>query len=66
MPARQSPQSELNWRKSRASDNTADCVEISSTADAVLVRDSRDRSGALLTFLPAQWSAFVKRFQRRN
>ena len=63
MPDRQRRQSELNWRKSEASADHPNCVEIASTGHSVLVRDSSNRSGLLLTFTPAQWSAFVVRIR---
>jgi hypothetical protein len=66
MPARQSRQSELNWRKSTASADGPNCVQIASTGHTVLVRDSSDQSGSVLAFSSAQWSAFVERVQRRD
>jgi Domain of unknown function (DUF397) len=59
MPARQSRQSTLDWRKSSASGSSGECVEVACTGPSVLVRDSSQPSGALLAFTPAQWSAFL-------
>ncbi|MFE0531814.1 DUF397 domain-containing protein [Micromonospora parva] len=40
------------------------CVEVADNLpDQVLVRDSTDRAGAVLTFAPAAWGAFVARFR---
>jgi hypothetical protein len=64
MPARQGRHSRPNWRKSSASGSSADCVEVARTRASVLVRDSGNASGAVLTFTPAQWSAFMKRVRR--
>jgi uncharacterized protein DUF397 len=49
------------WRKSTRSDNGgASCVEVAKNLpDVVGVRDTKDRSGPVLTFAPAVWSAFV-------
>ncbi|MEV7599239.1 DUF397 domain-containing protein [Kitasatospora sp. NPDC089797] len=51
---------EIAWRKSSYSTNEeVQCVEVAETTTAVLVRDSKDRSGPHLTFAPAAWEAFV-------
>ncbi|WP_406074256.1 DUF397 domain-containing protein [Micromonospora sp. NBC_01638] len=51
------------WRTStRSSTNGGDCVEVADNLpDVVAVRDSKDRDGAVLTFSPAAWRAFVAR-----
>ena len=50
---------ESNWRKSSYSgDNGGACVEVAS-ADAVLVRDTADRGGAVVTFNAGAWRAFI-------
>ncbi|KJY33425.1 DUF397 domain-containing protein [Streptomyces sp. NRRL S-495] len=51
---------EIAWRKSTYSgDEGGECVEVAETTAAVLVRDSKDKSGPRLTFSPAAWAAFV-------
>lgn len=49
------------WRVSTRSGNGGDtCVEVADNLpDQVLVRDSTDRAGAVLTFAPEAWRAFV-------
>jgi Domain of unknown function (DUF397) len=48
-----------NWRKSSHSDgNGGDCVEVES-ASGVVVRDSKDRGGAALSFSAGAWAEFV-------
>ena len=48
-----------NWRKSTYSgDNGGECVEVA-TAGTVLVRDTADRSGPMLTFTAEAWRAFT-------
>ena len=48
------------WRKSTYSGDTGGaCVE-AATADLVLVRDTTDRDGGLLTFSGLAWSRFVE------
>jgi hypothetical protein len=50
---------EGNWRKSSYSgDNGGACVEVAS-AQVVLVRDTTDRSSAIVTFSADAWRAFV-------
>jgi hypothetical protein len=61
MPGRPSRRFTLNWRKSTYSGNEGECVEIASEAQSVLVRDSRNPSGATLQFPPDQWSSFMRR-----
>lgn len=39
----------LTWRKSTASSGTGACIEVAQSGSFVLVRDSRDRSGVVLT-----------------
>jgi Domain of unknown function (DUF397) len=51
---------ESNWRKSSYSaDNGGACVEVAST-DVVLVRDTTDRQGPLLTFTAGGWRTFIE------
>jgi len=58
------------WRKSSRSGGSGECVEVAGFAEAVGVRDSKDRQGPALSFDPACWSRFVAatrvgRFDRR-
>jgi hypothetical protein len=47
------------WQKSSYCGTNA-CVEVAQTADAILVRDSKNPHLAPLTFTQDEWSAFVK------
>ncbi|MFG1954425.1 DUF397 domain-containing protein [Micromonospora sp. NPDC048830] len=51
-----------NWRTStRSGDNGGNCVEVADDLPGVVaVRDSKDRSGPVLTFPPDSWAAFVR------
>jgi hypothetical protein len=50
---------ESNWRKSSYSgSNGGECVEVAA-ARAVLVRDSADPAGPVLTFTGEAWRAFT-------
>jgi len=53
----------LEWRKSRESGESGGCIEVAKRGSSLLVRDSRDRSGALLSFGPAQWADFLDRIR---
>ncbi|HCA84803.1 MAG TPA: DUF397 domain-containing protein [Streptomyces sp.] len=50
----------LAWFKSSYSGTSGgDCVEVAAAPAGVLVRDSKERHGPVLSFSAAQWSAFV-------
>lgn len=46
------------WRKSSRSKRD-ECVEVRLRADHVQVRDSKDRTGPVLSFTHAEWHAFL-------
>jgi Domain of unknown function (DUF397) len=53
-----------NWRKSTYSSNGgATCVEVGK-ADRVLVRDTTDRTGPVLTISPSAWRRFAAQVKR--
>lgn len=47
------------WHKSTRSSGNGNCVEVAVLDRAVAVRDTKDRSGPVLAFTPAEWGAFV-------
>jgi predicted secreted Zn-dependent protease len=50
---------ELDWRKATASAN-GNCVEVAALPEGgVAVRDSKDRSGPVLSFTRPEWVAFL-------
>jgi hypothetical protein len=50
-----------DYRKSSRSMANGNCVEAGSASGAVLVRDTTDRAGAVLSFPAAAWAAFLAR-----
>jgi hypothetical protein len=48
-----------NWRKSTRSGDNGQCVEVRNTSGTVQVRDSKDKTGPVLTVTPDEWSAFI-------
>ena len=53
----------LSWRKSsRSGNNGGQCIEVAASG-RVLVRDTKDRAGALLAFEPNAWREFTARIK---
>jgi hypothetical protein len=50
--------SRAEWRKSTAS-SPGECAEVAFVAGSVLMRHSQSPTGAVLTFSPAEWTAFL-------
>jgi hypothetical protein len=50
---------EIGWRTSSYSNGGAACVEVAPTPEAVLVRDSKHRTGPALTIPPTTWHTFL-------
>ncbi|MFY1692448.1 DUF397 domain-containing protein [Plantactinospora sp. WMMB782] len=51
-----------HWRTSTRSNQTGNCVEVAGNLPGIVaVRDSKDRSGPVLSFAPVAWRAFVDR-----
>jgi hypothetical protein len=46
------------WTKSSHS-QSGSCVEVAFVDGAIAVRDSKDRSGPVLIYTPAEWEAFI-------
>ncbi|TDC59054.1 DUF397 domain-containing protein [Actinomadura sp. GC306] len=57
-------QSQTEWRKGQRS-GVGDCLEVASKGSLVLVRDSKDPSGAVLTLSIAQWLLLCHSLQQR-
>ncbi|MFF3986301.1 DUF397 domain-containing protein [Streptomyces sp. NPDC001797] len=65
---RNSPDSQLNWRKSTYSGGNDNCLEVAAAHPTLIpVRDSKTAPhGPTLTFLPDTWSAFVDGVKNRG
>jgi Domain of unknown function (DUF397) len=48
-----------NWRKSSASANGEQCVEVGSASGTVTIRDTQNRAGETLRFPASAWSRFI-------
>lgn len=57
------PHDQLRWRKSRESAQQGACIEMARRSDQVLVRDSKDPGGPVLSFDRATLADFVRRIQ---
>ena len=49
----------LEWRTARRSANNGACVELAPAAGQILIRDSKDRNGAVITYSEYSWRRFV-------
>jgi hypothetical protein len=61
MATQPDPDATFTWRKSSASANGGDCVEVAQSESSVLVRNSKDQSGPILRFGRAEWLWFIWR-----
>ncbi len=48
----------LLWKKSTASGDSG-CVEVARSGEMIVVRDSKDPLGPVLTFSKVEWKAFL-------
>jgi len=55
-----SEQADITWHKSTVSGDAGQCVEVAFVDDSVVVRNSRDPSGAVLSFTQQEWAAFLE------
>ena len=59
-----SERADMVWQKSLASQPSGDCVEVAFTDESVLLRNSQDQQGALLSFSHSEWTAFLTGVRR--
>jgi hypothetical protein len=63
MDAQPEQYSPIIWRTSRYTADQHSCVEIAVRRASILVRDSKDRDGAILEVAPARWEDFLGRIR---
>ncbi|MBO0885005.1 MAG: DUF397 domain-containing protein [Mycobacterium sp.] len=53
------------WRKSSYSGASGNnCVEVAASATTILIRDTKNPTGTVLTFAPATWHRFAASVKR--
>ena len=50
---------EPTWRVATHTGTNGNCIEVGGAARAILVRDTKDRTGGTLTFTAGAWQAFA-------
>jgi hypothetical protein len=54
------------WRKTRYSGNSGNCVEVAILDNGVAVRDSKDPDGPVLMLTHGSWRTFLRGMKRRG
>ncbi|GGV11123.1 DUF397 domain-containing protein [Streptomyces griseoflavus] len=67
MPARSPARDERTWFKSSYSGaNATECVECAHVAHGVLIRDSKDAAGSVVSVEASAWRCFVGGLRRKQ
>jgi hypothetical protein len=54
------------WRTSSRTGSNGQCVEVKYDGDTIAVRDTKDRTGPVLTFSTESWAGFVAAIKDRR
>ena len=54
-----SEQTAITWHKGTASGHNGNCVEVAVVGNSILVRNSRDPHGSMLSFTRREWVSFL-------
>jgi hypothetical protein len=57
---------DTRWRKSSYSGNGGNCVEVADHGNRVMVRDTQDRTGAMLMLSPDAWRRFAEQVKGKR
>jgi hypothetical protein len=60
MPIMNAGPEPVEWRKARRSMGNGNCLEIAAAGRGVLVRDSKDRMGPVLSYTAESWLTFTR------
>ncbi|RGC70904.1 hypothetical protein C5N14_00185 [Micromonospora sp. MW-13] len=52
--------SRAEWKKSTRSGSSGSCVEVADNLAKIMVRDSKDQQGPVLSFTTVQWAGFIR------
>ncbi|WP_405115680.1 DUF397 domain-containing protein [Micromonospora sp. NBC_01405] len=52
--------SRAEWHKSTRSGSSGSCIEVAGNLPKIMVRDSKDRHGSMLSFTAGPWASFVR------
>ena len=56
----------MQWRKSSYSAYNGNCVQVAVRGDVILVRDSKNPGGPVLSVSPAKWREFLRDVTARH
>jgi hypothetical protein len=58
--------SRAQWRKSRYSGNSGNCVEVAHLNNSIAVRDSKNSNSQALSFTSSAWATFIRSVKHKE